>query len=129
MVRRTRRQGRDGRGRDRQDGRGRHHPLQGRVQERDGSGQREAHPPHPQRHQRHHRRPGQAAPLLRQPGRGEHGRLRPADHDQEREVRLAELKAKTEERNSSAAGSTGFPASAAKPAPVIPAANDKNYVF
>lgn len=47
----------------------------------------------------------------------------------EREVRLADMKAKTEERNNSAAGSTGFPASAAKPAPVVPAANDKNYVF
>ena len=47
----------------------------------------------------------------------------------EREVRLAELKAKTEERNGSAAGSAGFPASAAKPAATIPAASDKNYVF
>lgn len=47
----------------------------------------------------------------------------------EREVRLAELKAKTEERNSSAAGSTGFPASAAKPATTVPTASDKNYVF
>lgn len=47
----------------------------------------------------------------------------------ERETRLADLKAKTAERNGSASGAAGFPASAAPFQSAAPAANDKNYVF
>lgn len=47
----------------------------------------------------------------------------------ERETRLADLKAKTAERNGSASGAAGFPASAAPFQSTAPAANDKNYVF
>lgn len=47
----------------------------------------------------------------------------------EREVRLADLKVKTAERNGSTSGAAGFPASAAPFQSAAPAANDKNYVF
>lgn len=48
----------------------------------------------------------------------------------ERNARLADLAARTQSQNNTAAGRAGFPASAAAPASnAIPAKNDNNYVF
>ena len=49
----------------------------------------------------------------------------------ERQQRLADLEARTNQQNSTAAGKAGFPAaSAAAPASsAVPAKNDKNYTF
>ena len=47
----------------------------------------------------------------------------------EREVRLADLKSRTAERNGTTSGAAGFPASAAPFQSATPAASDKNYVF
>lgn len=48
----------------------------------------------------------------------------------ERNARLADLAARTQNQNNTATGSAGFPASAAAPAfNAIPAKNDNNYVF
>ena len=48
----------------------------------------------------------------------------------ERNARLADLAARTQNQNNTAAGRAGFPASAAAPASnAIPAKNDNNYVF
>ena len=48
----------------------------------------------------------------------------------ERNARLADLAARTQNQNNTATGRAGFPASAAAPASnAIPAKNDNNYVF
>ena len=47
----------------------------------------------------------------------------------EREVRLADLKSRTAERNGTTSGAAGFPSSAAPFQSATPTASDKNYVF
>lgn len=48
----------------------------------------------------------------------------------ERQQRLADLEARTNQQNNTATGKAGFPASAAAPASsAVPAKNDKNYTF